>query len=216
MSVVKKVSVAVQIVDEKGRFLMSQRSYGTFDGYWQFPGGHVEEGEIMEEAAQREVMEEVGIEIEIRKPIHSYIDYEKGFVCTIYESKPCNIDIPQNPEPDKHSDWKWYEYIPKPRLYGLQQLVDRGVLPGPNVLGITMEFRNDGQKPGIMDFTFRPATQEQIDHLVKDNLIRVSYRDEEDMGVWRVLGTEWMQIMGGKRGTNLVVYATQDQETISS
>lgn len=76
------------------------------------------------------------------------------------------------------------------------------------ILDLTIEFRCEVKK-GIMDFTFRPSTKEQIDHLVEDNLIRVSYRDEEDMGVWRVLGTEWMQIMGGKRGTNLIVYATQ-------
>ena len=46
--------------------LLIQRAKGTFTGLWSLPGGHVEPGERAIEAAAREVLEETGIEADIR------------------------------------------------------------------------------------------------------------------------------------------------------
>lgn len=54
--------VAIALVDVDGRILIAQRPQGkSMAGYWEFPGGKVEEGELPEDALIREVREELGI-----------------------------------------------------------------------------------------------------------------------------------------------------------
>lgn len=45
--------------------LLVQRGKGALQGYWSLPGGHVEPGETVREAAAREVLEETGVIAEI-------------------------------------------------------------------------------------------------------------------------------------------------------
>ncbi len=52
------------MVVEKSKVLMVKRKYPPREGYWSIPGGHVELGERLEEAAARELMEETGLEAE--------------------------------------------------------------------------------------------------------------------------------------------------------
>ena len=56
--------VALGIVDQQDRVLLTQRPEGkSFAGYWEFPGGKIEEGESPELALCREVQEELGLSI---------------------------------------------------------------------------------------------------------------------------------------------------------
>lgn len=48
-----------------GEVLLIQRGKGAFKGLWSLPGGHIEPGERARDAAQREVLEETGIEARI-------------------------------------------------------------------------------------------------------------------------------------------------------
>jgi 8-oxo-dGTP diphosphatase len=54
--------VGVIVVVRRGdQVLLAQRSKGGYIGRWGFPGGHVERGETVIEAAMRELMEETGV-----------------------------------------------------------------------------------------------------------------------------------------------------------
>ncbi len=56
--------VAVALTDDQGRVLLAKRPAGkAMAGLWEFPGGKVEEGETPEAALERELGEELGIEI---------------------------------------------------------------------------------------------------------------------------------------------------------
>ena len=57
------VGVAVVIRDEEGRVLLGRRAYGTWPGLWCIPCGAVEWDEHVREAAEREFLEETGIEV---------------------------------------------------------------------------------------------------------------------------------------------------------
>jgi len=50
--------------------LLVKRRYSPFRGMWSIPGGHVEPGETILEAARRELMEETGIDAEPIGIIH--------------------------------------------------------------------------------------------------------------------------------------------------
>nr|WP_316643840.1 NUDIX domain-containing protein [uncultured Roseateles sp.] len=64
------VDVAVGVLIERdadgreGRFLLTSRPVGkVYAGYWEFPGGKLEQGETVEQALRRELHEELGITI---------------------------------------------------------------------------------------------------------------------------------------------------------
>nr|WP_246329360.1 NUDIX domain-containing protein [Chthonobacter rhizosphaerae] len=48
-----------------GRVLLVHRKRPPLAGLWTFPGGHVELGEAVEDAARREVLEETGLHVTI-------------------------------------------------------------------------------------------------------------------------------------------------------
>jgi 8-oxo-dGTP diphosphatase len=61
----KIIGVAV-IWNEAGQILIDRRRpYGLMGGLWEFPGGKIEPGETVVECIQREIKEELAIEIEV-------------------------------------------------------------------------------------------------------------------------------------------------------
>ena len=57
--------VAAIIRDEAGRVFATQRGYGDWKDFWEFPGGKIEAGETPEEALIREIREELGAQIAV-------------------------------------------------------------------------------------------------------------------------------------------------------
>ncbi|HUQ74587.1 MAG TPA: Nudix family hydrolase [Burkholderiales bacterium] len=64
------IEVAAAVIQRSdGRFLLAQRPVGkVYAGYWEFPGGKVEPGELAERALARELHEEIGIDVECAYP----------------------------------------------------------------------------------------------------------------------------------------------------
>ncbi len=55
----KSIKVVAAIIIENGSFFATQRGYGAWKDWWEFPGGKVEAGETAEDALVREIKEEL-------------------------------------------------------------------------------------------------------------------------------------------------------------
>jgi ADP-ribose pyrophosphatase len=70
--------VAVGAVVFRGHcVLLVQRGQAPAEGLWAIPGGSVEIGETLKEAAEREIWEETGVIIRAREPIFTFDAIEK-------------------------------------------------------------------------------------------------------------------------------------------
>ena len=66
------IEVVAAIIRKGDRIFATQRGYGDWKDYWEFPGGKVEASETPEDALLREIREELDAEIRIDR-----------FLCTI-------------------------------------------------------------------------------------------------------------------------------------
>jgi 8-oxo-dGTP diphosphatase len=88
----KVVDVAVGVlVRADGDFLLTSRPPGkVYEGYWEFPGGKLEQGESVEQALRRELHEEIGITIAAAHPWKvEMVDYPHALVrlnfCKVFD-----------------------------------------------------------------------------------------------------------------------------------
>ena len=61
----KTIRVVAAIIYKDGKIFATQRGYGAYKDYWEFPGGKVEPGETPEAALIREIKEELNTTISI-------------------------------------------------------------------------------------------------------------------------------------------------------
>jgi len=86
---------------------------------WQFPGGHLEDGESVITCAQREVSEETGLVIKNLRHL-GFTDKlfsvgEKEYI-TLLVSADYKVGEAQVQEPEKCASWQWFDYddLPMP------------------------------------------------------------------------------------------------------
>jgi 8-oxo-dGTP diphosphatase len=75
-------------VDEEGRVLLLRRGFDPGRGRWTFPGGFVDLGESVEEAARREVREELEIDVELGPLLGVYSRSADRIVLLVWTGRP--------------------------------------------------------------------------------------------------------------------------------
>lgn len=71
----KTIEVVAAIIKSGKRIFATQRGYGDWKDWWEFPGGKMEIGETPEEALKREIREELDTEISIDRFIQT-VEYD--------------------------------------------------------------------------------------------------------------------------------------------
>ncbi len=70
---IQKVGVTAFVYDEEKALVVRRSKKENFlPEYYELPGGKVEFGESLEEALKREMMEEIGLKIEAKRPYSSF------------------------------------------------------------------------------------------------------------------------------------------------
>lgn len=106
------VGAAILVLDEQNRLLMMKRSDM---GSWGIPGGATEPGEVVENAAKCEALEETNLEI-VEMSLYGvfsgpelYFKYPNGDevydVIIVYLSRAWHVKVKLNNE---HTDWRWF------------------------------------------------------------------------------------------------------------
>src|SRR5512133_4377105 len=81
----KTVVVALVFICDQGTILLVKQNYGN--QYWSLPGGVMEAGESLEQAAIREVKEETGLDIQPGKLIGVYSKPGENALALTFEGK---------------------------------------------------------------------------------------------------------------------------------
>lgn len=81
----KTIKVAAAVIRNGNKIFSTARGYGEYKGWWEFPGGKIENGETPEQALIREIREELTAEIEvgdlIRTIEYDYPDFHLSMYC---------------------------------------------------------------------------------------------------------------------------------------
>ncbi len=90
----KTIRVVAAIIRAGDKIFAAKRDYGDLKGFWEFPGGKIEEGETPEEALKREIEEELHSEIKVGEFfMNEQYDYPNFhldmdvFFCTLLEGE---------------------------------------------------------------------------------------------------------------------------------
>jgi ADP-ribose pyrophosphatase YjhB (NUDIX family) len=87
-----KLAVAV-VIGFGGRILLQRRAIDPGRGAWTFPSGYVDRGEVVEEAAAREVREEVNLAVRIDRLLGLYSRAGEPVVLAAYAATPLADDF---------------------------------------------------------------------------------------------------------------------------
>ena len=130
----KTINVSAAIIIKDNKVFATQRGYGEWKGWWEFPGGKIEAGECPKEALVREIKEELDADIIVGELLDTVEwDYPTFhltmhcFICTL-QSESISLN--------EHEDSAW---LTKENLDSVKWLpADLGLLEkiiGGSVLG---------------------------------------------------------------------------------
>ena len=69
------IEIVAAIIRKEDKVFATQRGYGEWKDWWEFPGGKIELSETPEEALKREISEELSAEINVDE-LFSTVDYD--------------------------------------------------------------------------------------------------------------------------------------------
>ena len=93
----KQVNVVAAIIVRNSCVLATQRGYGDWEGWWEFPGGKVESGETPEQALVREIAEELNTSIRVGDLLctaeYDYPSFHLSMKCYVCELEDNSFEL---------------------------------------------------------------------------------------------------------------------------
>jgi 8-oxo-dGTP diphosphatase len=135
-----RVGIAAVIL-RNGKVLFHKRKGKHANGYWAFPGGHLEFGENFEDSIRREIKEETNLDVgKISGPIFAankiYSNEGKHYVTLFMKAEYVGGEA-KVMEPEKCEGWAWYgeKELPKNLMPPVFDLIkNHNIFGGKNEL----------------------------------------------------------------------------------
>lgn len=115
--------VACVISDAEGRVLIGRRpAEKRHGGLWEFPGGKLDEGESLAEAADRELQEELGVRLRDADPTPDFTSHDPGspfriiFLRVVIDGEPAALEHEALAWFDPRNE-PWPEFAPADAAY---------------------------------------------------------------------------------------------------
>ena len=164
------VDVAAAVIERPdGSFLLAQRPPGkVYAGYWEFPGGKVEPGEPVAGALDRELREELGIEVELAYPwITRVFTYPHATVRLHFYRVVCWRNDP-HPHEGQSFVWQRSGHLTVSPMLPANATILKA-LSLPVSLGITRAWES-GVEPAIRQFRLAVARGLRLVQVRENNL----------------------------------------------
>lgn len=100
----REIPVVAAVVQENDRYLVCLRPrHKRHGGYWEFPGGKLDPGENLAEAAARELDEELNVQVLSSGPVL----FESHDTGSPFRILFVEVTIDGHPEPTEHDAIRW-------------------------------------------------------------------------------------------------------------
>lgn len=103
----KTYNVVAAIINSGDKVLATQRGYGEYKDWWEFPGGKIEQGETPEEALVREIREELAADIAVEQEVvhvsYDYPEFHLEMDCFLCSLASGNVTLLE------HEDAAWLD-----------------------------------------------------------------------------------------------------------
>ena len=120
-----RIEVVAAVIRSEGRVFATQRGYGDFKDWWEFPGGKIESGETAEEALAREIREELSAEITVERLLKT-VDWDYPAFHLTLHCFLCSLSS-EEMSLNEHEAAKWLD---AESIYSVKWLpADEDVLP---------------------------------------------------------------------------------------
>jgi ADP-ribose pyrophosphatase YjhB (NUDIX family) len=117
---VLRLGVACAVFDDAGRILLSHRA--DFNR-WNLPGGRLDSGEAMAEAAVREVREETGVIAQVERAVGLYFSAGRGRMTAVYAGWPLGGELLRRTDETRDNRYFARADLPK-NLFGAEKIRD--------------------------------------------------------------------------------------------
>lgn len=107
MKTIKVAAAVIMSENEQGEKVIfaTERGYGDYKDWWEFPGGKLEAGETPEEALVREIREELNIRIDVDQFLltveHDYPAFHLSMDCFLCQMQEGHMTLLE------HEDARW-------------------------------------------------------------------------------------------------------------
>ena len=101
----KQIEVVAAIIRKDDKIFATQRGYGEWKDWWEFPGGKMEAGELPEEALRREIWEELETRIVVENLVETvewdYPQFHLSMHCYLCHVESGHLELKE------HEAAKW-------------------------------------------------------------------------------------------------------------
>lgn len=105
----KHIEVVAAIIRKEDKIFATQRGYGEWKDWWEFPGGKIEAGETPEEALIREIWEELETRIVVERFVETvewdYPDFHLTMHCYLCHVESGHLELKE------HEAAKWLNKV---------------------------------------------------------------------------------------------------------